>query len=266
MPVFAPYGEIEKVSLVRGPDNKSRGCCMVSGGAARPGCWLRCCRCAAAALPRCCRCQLVLLPMLPALTRAALPTTPLQVQFKRWSDAERAMHAVNGTSPLETGKGRPLVCHFANPRRSAAGSQMSETAIAPRKLFVGQASPQRGWGGGWGRGRMLRAPAGMPPTLRPSQPQRALMLPLPALPPPRPSLPRSPRRAWRRMCWPCLRHTARWSKSASSSPRASMPAAPLCRCAAGACMRHGSTRAGAGRGCVWRRRRMQRPQGLPLPP
>ncbi len=29
VPVFAPYGEIEKVSLVRGPDHKSRGCCMV---------------------------------------------------------------------------------------------------------------------------------------------------------------------------------------------------------------------------------------------
>lgn len=87
MPVFAAYGEIEKVSLVRGPDNKSRGCCMV--------------------------------------------------QFKRWADAERAMHSVNGTSPLENGKGRPLVCHFANPRRTV-GSQMSETAIAPRKLFVGQ--------------------------------------------------------------------------------------------------------------------------------
>lgn len=87
LPVFAGYGEIEKVSLVRGPDNKSRGCCMV--------------------------------------------------QFKRWADAERAMHGVNGTSPLDTGKGRPLVCHFANPRRTV-GSQMSETAIAPRKLFVGQ--------------------------------------------------------------------------------------------------------------------------------
>ncbi|EFN54356.1 hypothetical protein CHLNCDRAFT_135626 [Chlorella variabilis] len=87
VPVFAGYGEIEKVSLVRGPDNKSRGCCMV--------------------------------------------------QFKRWADAERAMLDVNGTSPLESGKGRPLVCHFANPRRTM-GSQMSETAIAPRKLFVGQ--------------------------------------------------------------------------------------------------------------------------------
>lgn len=87
LPVFAGYGEIEKVSLVRGPDNKSRGCCMV--------------------------------------------------QFKRWADAERAMHAVNGTSPLESGKGRPLVCHFANPRRTV-GTSMSESAIAPRKLFVGQ--------------------------------------------------------------------------------------------------------------------------------
>ena len=32
VPVFAPYGEIEKVSLVRGPDHKSRGCCMVRWG------------------------------------------------------------------------------------------------------------------------------------------------------------------------------------------------------------------------------------------
>lgn len=61
-----------------------------------------------------------------------------QVQFKRWADAERAMHSVNGTTPLDSGKGRPLVCHFANPRRAAAGSQTSESAIAPRKLFVGQ--------------------------------------------------------------------------------------------------------------------------------
>ena len=49
------------------------------------------------------------------------------------------MHALNGTSPLESGKGRALAVHFANPRRTV-GSQMSETAIAPRKLFVGQAS------------------------------------------------------------------------------------------------------------------------------
>jgi len=40
VPVFAGYGEIEKVSLVRGPDNKSRGCCMVRRAgrvAAAPG-------------------------------------------------------------------------------------------------------------------------------------------------------------------------------------------------------------------------------------
>lgn len=66
------------------------------------------------------------------------PATLAQVQFKRWADAERAMLSVNGTTPLESGKGRPLVCHFANPRRAAAGSQTSESAIAPRKLFVGQ--------------------------------------------------------------------------------------------------------------------------------
>jgi hypothetical protein len=51
------------------------------------------------------------------------------------------MHALNGTSPLESGKGRALAVHFANPRRTV-GSQMSETAIAPRKLFVGQASAE----------------------------------------------------------------------------------------------------------------------------
>ena len=74
----------------------------------------------------------------PACHASTCPR-PFQVQFKRWADAERAMLAVNGTSPLENGKGRPLVCHFANPRRTV-GSQVSETAIAPRKLFVGQAS------------------------------------------------------------------------------------------------------------------------------
>lgn len=61
------------------------------------------------------------------------------VQFKRWAEAESAMDALNGTSPLEGGKGRPLVVHFANPRRSV-GNQVSEPAIAPRKLFVGQVS------------------------------------------------------------------------------------------------------------------------------
>jgi CUG-BP- and ETR3-like factor len=86
-PIFAAYGVIEKITIVKGPDGKSKGCAMV--------------------------------------------------QFKRWSDAETAMDAVNGTSPLEGGKGRPLVVHFANPRRSL-GSQGVEPAIAPRKLFVGQ--------------------------------------------------------------------------------------------------------------------------------
>lgn len=86
-PVFEAFGQIEKLTLVRGPDGKSRGCAMV--------------------------------------------------QFKRWADAERAMNEVSGTSPLEGGKGRPLVVHFANPRRTM-GSQAAENAIAPRKLFVGQ--------------------------------------------------------------------------------------------------------------------------------
>ncbi len=40
LPVFAGYGEIEKVSLVRGPDNKSRGCCMVR--APWPPAWAAC--------------------------------------------------------------------------------------------------------------------------------------------------------------------------------------------------------------------------------
>jgi RNA recognition motif-containing protein len=89
-PVFEAFGQIEKLTLVRGPDGKSRGCAMV--------------------------------------------------QFKRWADAERAMNEVSGTSPLEGGKGRPLVVHFANPRR-IMGSQAAENAIAPRKLFVGQVRP-----------------------------------------------------------------------------------------------------------------------------
>ncbi len=86
-PLFAPYGTVEKITMVRGPEGKSRGCAMV--------------------------------------------------QFKRWAEAEKAMAALNGTSPLEGGKGRPLVVHFANPRRTV-GNQQEEQAIAPRKLFVGQ--------------------------------------------------------------------------------------------------------------------------------
>lgn len=98
-PLFAPYGTVEKITMVRGPEGKSRGCAMV--------------------------------------------------QFKRWAEAEAAMDALNGTSPLEGGKGRPLVVHFANPRRPV-GNQATEPAIAPRKLFVGQV--RAAGRGGAGRG------------------------------------------------------------------------------------------------------------------
>lgn len=86
LPIFSPFGEVEKITLVRGNDTKSRGCAMV--------------------------------------------------QFLRWSHAEAAMQAINGTTPLEGSKG-PLVVHFANPRRGTP-LQPNEPAIAPRKLFVGQ--------------------------------------------------------------------------------------------------------------------------------
>lgn len=95
LPLFSPYGTVEKITMVRGPEGKSRGCAMV--------------------------------------------------QFKRWAEAEAAMDDLNGTSPLEGGKGRPLVVHFANPRRTV-GNQAAEPAIAPRKLFVGQV---RGHGRWW---------------------------------------------------------------------------------------------------------------------
>lgn len=91
-PIFASFGSVEKVTLVRGPEGRSKGCAMV--------------------------------------------------QFAKWAEAEAAMEAVNGTSPLEGGKGRPLVVHFANPRRAggggAGGGGAAEAAIAPRKVFVGQ--------------------------------------------------------------------------------------------------------------------------------
>ena len=31
MPIFSAFGELERVTVVRGPDNKSRGCAMVRG-------------------------------------------------------------------------------------------------------------------------------------------------------------------------------------------------------------------------------------------
>ena len=87
IPLFSPFGEIEKLTLVCTPEGKSRGCAMV--------------------------------------------------QFRRWSDAERAAVAINGTTTMEGGRGRALVVHFANPRR-LVGSGAAEPAITPRKLFVGQ--------------------------------------------------------------------------------------------------------------------------------
>jgi RNA recognition motif-containing protein len=66
------------------------------------------------------------------------------VLFSRWGEAERAMEGLNGRQNLwggpQANTSRPLVVHFANPRRSVPG-QPQEHGIAPRKLFVGQASP-----------------------------------------------------------------------------------------------------------------------------
>ncbi|BDA45123.1 probable CUGBP Elav-like family member 2 [Coccomyxa sp. Obi] len=60
------------------------------------------------------------------------------VLFQRWSQAEAAAEALDGQLCLETGGQRkPLVVHFANPRRAPPG-QPAEPGIAPRKLFVGQ--------------------------------------------------------------------------------------------------------------------------------
>ena len=87
LPIFSKFGEVETIMLVRGPDQKSRGCAMV--------------------------------------------------QFRKWAEAEAAMEGLNGTSPLDGSKGRPLVVNFANPRRGTALGP-GEVAITPRKLFVGQ--------------------------------------------------------------------------------------------------------------------------------
>ena len=59
------------------------------------------------------------------------------VQMKKWAAAEAAMEALNGTSPLEGSKERPLVVNFANPRRGTIAVP-GEIAIAPRKLFIRQ--------------------------------------------------------------------------------------------------------------------------------
>lgn len=63
------------------------------------------------------------------------------VLFQRWAHAEAAAEALDGQLVLETGGQRkPLVVHFANPRRAPPG-QPAEPGIAPRKLFVGQVRP-----------------------------------------------------------------------------------------------------------------------------
>ena len=59
------------------------------------------------------------------------------VLFQRWSQAEQAAEALNGKANQLLGQTRPLVVHFANPRRNPQGPP--EPGIAPHKLFVGQA-------------------------------------------------------------------------------------------------------------------------------
>ena len=56
--------------------------------------------------------------------------------YQRWSQAEAAAEALNGKTGQLLGQTRPLVVHFANPRRNPSGP--SEPGIAPRKLFIGQ--------------------------------------------------------------------------------------------------------------------------------
>jgi hypothetical protein len=100
------------------------------------------------------------------------------VLFQRWAQAEAAAESLDGAVALESGgQSKPLVVHFANPRRAPPG-QPAEPGIAPRKLFVGQVRgrlvlaaascsdpPQHGH---WERPFLLLRPlsAGLP--LRPS--------------------------------------------------------------------------------------------------
>lgn len=67
------------------------------------------------------------------------------VLYARWSQAEAASQALNGHTAVIGGQSRPLVVHFANPRRSPQGPP--EPGIAPRKLFVGQVQAHCKWGG-----------------------------------------------------------------------------------------------------------------------
>ena len=59
------------------------------------------------------------------------------VLYTRWAQAEAAAEALDGAAALTGGQGRPLVVHFANPRKPPPGLP-AEPGLAPRKLFVGQ--------------------------------------------------------------------------------------------------------------------------------
>lgn len=59
------------------------------------------------------------------------------VLYDRWAQAEAAAEALDGNPALTAGQGRPLVVHFANPRKPPPG-QPAELGLAPKKLFVGQ--------------------------------------------------------------------------------------------------------------------------------
>lgn len=59
------------------------------------------------------------------------------VLYTRWAQAEAAAEALDGAAALTGGQGRPLVVHFANPRKPPPGLP-AEPGLAPKKLFVGQ--------------------------------------------------------------------------------------------------------------------------------
>ena len=62
------------------------------------------------------------------------------VLYEKWSQAEAAMEAHDGKTVLEGGKNRPLVVHFANPRKANPAGLPPEQGVAPKKVFVGQVS------------------------------------------------------------------------------------------------------------------------------
>ncbi len=63
------------------------------------------------------------------------------VLYTRWTQAEAAAEVLDGAAALTGGQGRPLVVHFANPRKPPPGLP-AEPGLAPRKLFVGQVACQ----------------------------------------------------------------------------------------------------------------------------